>query len=76
MLTGRRSSLLVFALAIASMFALLFSVSVYSGLSPKEKLIQELQAARINVNLARMINPQNICFTLDNGTLGKYPALA
>lgn len=76
MLTGQRSSILVFALAIASMFALLFSASVYASLSPKEKLIQELQAARTNVNLARMINPENICFTLDNGTLGKYPALA
>ncbi len=76
MLTGQRSSILVFALVIASMCALL-SASMYTSVSPKEKLIEGLQAARTNVNLARMINPENICFTLDNETLGKYsPALA
>lgn len=76
MLTGQRSSILVFSLVIGSMFALLSVSIVYTSVSPKEKLIQELQAARTNVNLARMINPENICFTLDNETLDKYPALA
>jgi hypothetical protein len=76
MLTGQRSSILVFALVIGSMFALLSVSMMYTSMSPKEKLIQELQAARTNVNLARMINPENICFTLDNETLGRYPSLA
>lgn len=63
MLNGQRSSILVFALVIGSMFALL-SASTYTSLSPKEKLIEGLQAARTNANLARMVNPENICFTL------------
>jgi hypothetical protein len=59
------------------MFALLLAASLYGiSMSPKEKLIQELQAARTNANLSRMIEPENICFTLDNKTIEKYPTLA
>jgi hypothetical protein len=72
---GRRSTVLVFVLAIGAMFALLSS-SMYAGVSAKEKLIQELQVAKTNANLARMIKPENICFTADKETIDRFPSLA
>lgn len=75
MLVGQRSSILLFALALGAMFALI-SVSLLDiGVSSKEGLIQELQAARINTNLARTIVPERLCFTLDNEILSKYSTL-
>lgn len=71
-----RSSMVVFVLGLGAMFMLLSVTSLYAGMSTKERLIQELQAARISAGLSRMIAPENICFTVDNEMLGKYPALA
>jgi hypothetical protein len=63
-------------------FAILFSLVYLSDSdivksSKKQMLIQELQTAtRANAGVSRMIEPDNICFTVDQRILDKYPSLA
>jgi hypothetical protein len=70
-----RSSIFVLVLGLGAMFVLLSFASLYSGIS-RERLIQELQSGRADASVSRMVEPENICFTLDDEILVTYPALA
>jgi hypothetical protein len=71
---GWRSGLLVVILV----FAILFSMIYFSGImasSEKERQIEQLQTAtRADAGISRMTKPENICFTVDQKFLDKYPA--
>ncbi len=71
---GWRSSILIVILV----FGILFSMMFVSGLiasARQDMQMKELQAAtRVNAGISRMIEPENICFTIDQKFLDKYPA--
>lgn len=73
----RSSPIVVFALALGTMFVLLY-FSMYMAAEDRNRLIQELQVRRrADAAMSRTINPENVtCFAADDReVIKRYPLL-
>jgi len=69
---GQRSSVLMVILVFGILFSLMYVSGVMAS-ARKDMQMKDLQAApRVYASISRMIEPENICFTIDKEFLDKY----
>jgi hypothetical protein len=69
-----RSTALITLVVFGILFALLYS-SAYVSTKNKETLLLYLQSGRADSYIARMVNPEDVCFSADQRLLDRHPSL-
>lgn len=71
---GQRSAALIIVLVFGLLFSLMYASTIASQNSNSLYTILETKKAEASLN--RLINPEAVCFTLNNDALGKYASLS
>ncbi len=72
---GQGSAILIIVLVFGLLFSLLY-VSTFVAGQNSNSLYTILETKKAEASLNRLINPEPVCFTLDNATLVKYSFLS
>jgi hypothetical protein len=71
----QRSAILIIVLVFGLLFALLYMSTFVAGQN-SNSLNTILETKKAEASLSRLINPEPVCFTLENDSLGKYSFLS